>query len=111
MRSKDLDALTLTQNPPGAHKEKVKTIPISCEYDHLGNVPKQFGGTEEEEKPERKPKKIKTPKRPYAELRSASAFSFLDSASLPEDLIYWAAQKDVPAMALLDTNGVYGAPR
>ncbi len=49
--------------------------------------------------------------RPYAELRAASAFSFLDSASLPEDLVYWAAQKDVPAMALVDTNGVYGAPR
>ncbi|HEY8131328.1 MAG TPA: error-prone DNA polymerase, partial [Thermoanaerobaculia bacterium] len=33
------------------------------------------------------------------------------SASLPEDLIYWAAQHDLPAMALVDTNGVYGAPR
>ncbi|HXH90285.1 MAG TPA: error-prone DNA polymerase [Thermoanaerobaculia bacterium] len=49
--------------------------------------------------------------RPYAELRSASAFSFLDSASLPEDLIEHAARKDIPAMALIDTNGVYGAPR
>jgi len=49
--------------------------------------------------------------RPYAELRSASAFSFLDGASLPEDLIHNAAQKDIPAMALIDTNGVYGAPR
>jgi error-prone DNA polymerase len=49
--------------------------------------------------------------RPYAELRSASAFSFLDGASLPEDLIEHAAQKDIPAMALIDTNGVYGAPR
>src|SRR5437764_4030943 len=50
-------------------------------------------------------------KRPYAELRTASAFSFLDGASLPEDLIHTAAQKDIPAMALIDTNGVYGAPR
>jgi DNA-directed DNA polymerase III (polc) len=50
-------------------------------------------------------------RRPYAELRSASAFSFLDGASLPEDLIDHAAQKDIPAMALIDTNGVYGAPR
>ncbi|HXH42055.1 MAG TPA: error-prone DNA polymerase [Thermoanaerobaculia bacterium] len=49
--------------------------------------------------------------RPYAELRAASAFSFLDGASLPEDLIHIAAQKDIPAMALIDTNGVYGAPR
>ena len=44
-------------------------------------------------------------------MRAASAFSFLDGASLPEDLIFNAAQKDIPAMALIDTNGVYGAPR
>ncbi|MEA2413884.1 MAG: error-prone polymerase [Thermoanaerobaculia bacterium] len=44
-------------------------------------------------------------------MRAASAFSFLDGASLPEDLVFNAAQKDIPAMALIDTNGVYGAPR
>jgi len=44
-------------------------------------------------------------------MRTASAFSFLDGASLPEDLIFNAAQKNIPAMALIDTNGVYGAPR
>src|SRR6266550_1865398 len=86
-------------------------FPISCEYDHLAFVPEKFGGTEKEDAPERETPKVKKPKRPYAELRAASAFSFLDGASLPEDLIYWAAQKDVPAMALVDTNGVYGAPR
>ena len=48
---------------------------------------------------------------PYAELRAASAFSFLDGASLPEDLIARAAELGLPAMALIDTNGVYGAPR
>ncbi|HJT17299.1 MAG TPA: error-prone DNA polymerase, partial [Thermoanaerobaculia bacterium] len=86
-------------------------FPISCEYDHLAFVPEEFGGTEKESPPERAAPKVRKPKRPYAELRAASAFSFLDSASLPEDLIYSAAQKDVPAMALVDTNGVYGAPR
>src|SRR2546428_7320690 len=85
--------------------------PLSCEYDHLDFVPKQFGGTQDEDAPERKPKKPKKTSRPYAELRAASAFSFLDCASLPEDLVYWAAQKDVPAITLVDTNGVYGAPR
>ena len=49
--------------------------------------------------------------RPYAELRCASAFSFLDGASLPEDLVVEAANRGLPAMALVDTNGVYGAPR
>src|SRR5919108_2092136 len=90
---------------------KNPTVPISCEYDHLAYVPEQFGGTETDDPPERKPKHVRKPARPYAELRAASAFSFLDSASLPEDLVYWAAQKDLPAMALVDTNGVYGAPR
>jgi len=53
----------------------------------------------------------KTPRRPYAELRAASSFSFLEAASLPEDLIATAAERDVPAMAIIDRNGVYGAPR
>ena len=49
--------------------------------------------------------------RPYAELRAASAFSFLDGSSLPEDLVEEAARQGLPAMALVDRNGVYGAPR
>ncbi|HEX8153070.1 MAG TPA: PHP domain-containing protein, partial [Thermoanaerobaculia bacterium] len=44
-------------------------------------------------------------------MRAASSFSFLNGASLPEDLIAHAAMRDVPAMALIDANGVYGAPR
>jgi len=48
---------------------------------------------------------------PYAELRAASAFSFLDGASLPEDLVARAAELDLPAVALVDRHGVYGAPR
>jgi error-prone DNA polymerase len=44
-------------------------------------------------------------------MRASSAFSFLDGASLPEDLIATAAERGVPAMALVDRNGVYGAPR
>jgi error-prone DNA polymerase len=47
----------------------------------------------------------------YAELHATSAFSFLDGASLPEDLIQVAAERDLPAIALTDRNGVYGAPR
>ncbi|MEO8056224.1 MAG: error-prone DNA polymerase [Acidobacteriota bacterium] len=49
--------------------------------------------------------------RSYAELRAASAFSFLNGASLPEDLADTAAALDLPAMALIDTNGLSGAPR
>ena len=47
----------------------------------------------------------------YIELHAASAFSFLEGASLPEDLIQRAAELNMPAMALLDRNGVYGSAR
>ncbi|MBI4485091.1 MAG: error-prone DNA polymerase, partial [Acidobacteria bacterium] len=48
---------------------------------------------------------------PYIELHTASAFSFLQGASLPEALIDRAAELGYRAMALLDRDGVYGAPR
>jgi error-prone DNA polymerase len=47
----------------------------------------------------------------YVELHAASAFSFLQAATAPEDLIERAAALEMPAMALLDHNGVYGAAR
>ena len=47
----------------------------------------------------------------YVELHCRSAFSFLEGASLPEDLIAVAAKHGMPAVALLDRDGVYGAPR
>jgi error-prone DNA polymerase len=47
----------------------------------------------------------------YVELHARSAFSFLEGASLPEELIAAALELDMPAMALLDRDGVYGAPR
>ncbi len=47
----------------------------------------------------------------YIELHTASAFSFLQGASLPESIVERAADLGYPAVALLDRNGVYGAPR
>src|ERR1035438_10216381 len=47
----------------------------------------------------------------YVELHAASAFSFLEGTSQPEDLIKRAAELEMPAMALMDRNGVYGAAR
>src|SRR5579872_3165795 len=47
----------------------------------------------------------------YIELHSRSAFSFLEGASLPENLIAACANLNMPAMALLDRDGVYGSPR
>jgi error-prone DNA polymerase len=47
----------------------------------------------------------------YVELHAASAFSFLQGASLPEALAARAAELGYPSLALLDRDGVYGAPR
>ncbi len=47
----------------------------------------------------------------YIELHAASAFSFLQGASLPEALVDRAADLGYSAIALLDRDGVYGAPR
>ncbi|MEO7723812.1 MAG: PHP domain-containing protein [Chthoniobacterales bacterium] len=47
----------------------------------------------------------------YVELHACSAFSFLRGASFPEQLAERAAQLALPAVALLDRNGVYGAQR
>ena len=48
---------------------------------------------------------------PYVELHACSAFSFLRGGSFPEQLAETAAELKMPAMALLDRNGVYGAQR
>ena len=47
----------------------------------------------------------------YVELHARSAFSFLEGASLPEELVSVCSEQGMPAMALLDRDGVYGAPR
>ncbi|MGH7858161.1 MAG: PHP domain-containing protein, partial [Candidatus Binatia bacterium] len=77
-----------------------------------GRPPYQSPGARKEKLRERRylPQRGGAPL-PYAELRAASAFSFLDGASLPEDLVARAAELALPAVALVDRNGVYGAPR
>jgi error-prone DNA polymerase len=47
----------------------------------------------------------------YIELHAHSAFSFLEGASVPEELAEVCAAHQMPAMALLDRDGVYGSPR
>jgi len=47
----------------------------------------------------------------FVELHARSAFSFLEAAALPEALAERAARLEQPAIALLDADGVYGAPR
>src|SRR5438552_1046664 len=47
----------------------------------------------------------------YIELHARSAFSFLRGAATPEELIATGAELKMPAMALLDNDGVYGSAR
>src|SRR6266403_4312794 len=47
----------------------------------------------------------------YIELHSSSAFSFLEGASRPEDLVSRAKELEMSAIALVDRDGVYGSPR
>jgi len=47
----------------------------------------------------------------YVELHAASAFSFLEGASQPEDLMRTALEHEMPSMALMDRNGFYGSAR
>jgi error-prone DNA polymerase len=86
-------------------------MPLPTDHDHLHYVESVLGPTHKEKVRQRHTKQLTPPPRPYAELRSASSFSFLSSAILPEDLIATAAERDIPAIALIDRNGVYGAPR
>ena len=47
----------------------------------------------------------------YVELHARSAFSFLEGASLPEAMAQQAANLELPGLAILDRDGLYGAPR
>jgi len=48
---------------------------------------------------------------PYAELHAHSSFSFLDGASLPEELLEEATRLGLEGIALTDHDGLYGAAR
>ena len=47
----------------------------------------------------------------YTELHARSAFSFLEGASIPEEMASACVERGMTAMAVLDRDGVYGAPR
>ncbi|GAA1481738.1 error-prone DNA polymerase [Gordonia sinesedis] len=47
----------------------------------------------------------------YAELHAHSAYSFLDGASMPEDMVAEAHRLNVRALALTDHDGFYGVVR
>lgn len=48
---------------------------------------------------------------PFAELHAHSAYSFLDGASMPEEMVEEAHRLDLQALALTDHDGFYGIVR
>jgi error-prone DNA polymerase len=54
---------------------------------------------------------VELPAMSYVELHARSAFSFLRGGSAPETLARIAGELGLPALALCDRNGVYGAVR
>src|ERR1700674_5967894 len=48
---------------------------------------------------------------PYVELHCHSNFSFLDGGSHPAELAFRAADLGMPALAITDRGGIYGAVR
>jgi error-prone DNA polymerase len=63
--------------------------------------------TRKKERPE--PSQLRRSAAPYVELHCHSAYSFLDGASLPEELAVSAAELGYEALALTDHDGLYGS--
>jgi error-prone DNA polymerase len=63
--------------------------------------------TRKRERPE--PSSLRRTSAPYVELHAHSAYSFLDGASLPEELAVRAAELGYEALALTDHDGLYGS--
>src|SRR5947207_3876903 len=85
--------MTIELEPEFPHRtRKNKRFPLTGRGQGLGSDP--VGG--------------QTPV-PYVELHAHSSYSFLDGASLPEELAVQAAELGYPALALTDHDGVYGS--
>ncbi len=102
-----------TTDPHRASPETGSTAALARDIANSPSGRRFSPGAEKEKQRQRDWKRLPgRSRRPaYVELRTASAFSFLEGASDPEDLIERAAELEIPAIALVDRNGVYGAPR
>src|SRR5215472_9980570 len=67
------------------------------------------GGVGDDRDPWQPPNAPAAAPSPYVELHAHSAYSFLDGASLPEELAARAAELGYDALALTDHDGVYGS--
>jgi len=78
------------------------TIELQPEFPHRTRKKERLGSDPCGGRPQ--PRQV-----PYVELHAHSSYSFLDGASLPEELAVQAAELGYPALALTDHDGVYGS--
>ena len=87
------------------------TIELQPEFPHRTRKKERFplAGSRSERAPGARRLRERTAKVPYVELHAHSSYSFLDGASLPEELAVQAAELGYPALGLTDHDGVYGS--
>src|SRR3989440_2659481 len=87
------------------------TIELQPEFPHRTRKKERFplAGSRSERAPAARARRERETKVPYVELHAHSSYSFLDGASLPEELAVQAAELGYPALALTDHDGVYGS--
>jgi error-prone DNA polymerase len=87
------------------------TIELQPEFPHRTRKKERFplAGSRSQRAPAARKLRERKGKVPYVELHAHSSYSFLDGASLPEELVIQAAELGYPALALTDHDGVYGS--
>jgi error-prone DNA polymerase len=87
------------------------TIELQPEFPHRTRKKDRFplAGSRSQRAPAARMHRERVAKVPYVELHAHSSYSFLDGASLPEELAVRAAELGHPALALTDHDGVYGS--
>src|ERR671937_199645 len=87
------------------------TIELQPEFPHRTRKKERFPltGSRSQRAPAARAIRERQAKVPYVELHAHSSYSFLDGASLPEELVVRAAELGYPALALTDHDGVYGS--
>ena len=87
------------------------TVELQPEFPHRTRKKERFplAGSRSQRAPAARAFREREAKVPYVELHAHSSYSFLDGASLPEELAVEAAELGYPALALTDHDGVYGS--
>jgi error-prone DNA polymerase len=87
------------------------TIELQPEFPHRTRKKERFPltGSGSQRAPAARRARERRRQVPYVELHAHSSYSFLDGASLPEELAVQAAELGYPALALTDHDGVYGS--